>query len=472
MKNLLLACALLLSGSAVHAQDDPTIMTIAGQPVSRSEFEYSYNKNNAEGVIDKKTVNEYVDLFVNYKLKVRAALDAKLDTMASYQKEFATYRDKQIRPSFVSDADVENEAYKLYKREQHRIDSMGGMVRPAHIFLRVPQRATAQEEEAVHQRIDSIYNVLTKGGDFATLARTYSDDHNSAVNGGEMPWIIKGQTLKEFENEAYSLKKGEMSKPFRTEVGYHIMLLKDKANYFPYDSLKTNIIRFINQRGWRERIIDQRLDSIAKVEHTTPAMVLAKKRADMEAHDPDLRNLIREYHDGLLLYEISNREVWAKAAEDEAGLKNYFDKHKKQYKWDSPRFKGVAYDCKDEADVKAVKSALAKVPFDKWTEVLRTTFNNDSVLRIHAEKGIFKEGDNALVDSKVFGKDTVYQGRKDYPYTAVYGKKIKAPQTFDDVRGQVVADYQDALEKVWVAGLRKKYKVTVDKEVLATVNKH
>ena len=104
----LLIITMLLSGSMAFAQtDDPVIMTIAGQPVARSEFEYSYNKNNAEGVIDKKTVEEYVDLFINYKLKVKAALDAKLDTMSSYQKEFRTYRDQQIVPSFVSDADME-----------------------------------------------------------------------------------------------------------------------------------------------------------------------------------------------------------------------------------------------------------------------------------------------------------------------------------------------------------------------------
>ena len=64
-------------------KSDPVIMTINGNPVLRSEFEYSYNKNNSEGVIDKKTIDEYVDLFINYKLKVAAALDAKLDTATS-----------------------------------------------------------------------------------------------------------------------------------------------------------------------------------------------------------------------------------------------------------------------------------------------------------------------------------------------------------------------------------------------------
>ncbi|MDE5948539.1 MAG: peptidylprolyl isomerase, partial [Prevotella sp.] len=93
MRRVYLFAAMLMACGTVCAQsDDPTVMTINGQPVTRSEFEYSYNKNNAEGVIDKKTVDEYAELFVNYKLKVAAALDARLDTLFSFRKEFAQYR--------------------------------------------------------------------------------------------------------------------------------------------------------------------------------------------------------------------------------------------------------------------------------------------------------------------------------------------------------------------------------------------
>ena len=108
MRIISLLSAVMLSGTMAFAQQvDPVIMTVNGQPVSRSEFEYSYNKNNSEGVIDKKTVAEYVDLFVNYKLKVQAALDAKLDTLTSFKQEFMTYRDQQVRPTMITDADIE-----------------------------------------------------------------------------------------------------------------------------------------------------------------------------------------------------------------------------------------------------------------------------------------------------------------------------------------------------------------------------
>lgn len=466
--------ALLLTAGAATAQDDPTVMTINGQPVARSEFEYSYNKNNAEGVIDKKTVEQYVDLFVNYKLKVAAALEARLDTLTSFKQEFAQYRDQQIRPSFVTDADIEAEARKVYDNTKLAIGPRG-LIRPAHIFLYLGQQATPEQQQQAKERIDSIYGALKAGADFADLARRLSQDRGSAANGGLLPWIGPNQTLKEFEDKAYALKDGEMSEPFLSPAGYHIILMKGHKQLEPYDSLRSNILGFLEQRNVRERIARMRIDTIVAHSHGTLTRdeVLARRADSLMALDPDLKNLIREYHDGLLLYEISNRTVWDKAAKDSAGLEAFFKKNKKKYAWSEPRYKGMAYHVKDEADVEAVKDCVKDLPFTEWAEALRTTFNSDSVLRIRVEKGIFKRGDNALIDREVFKKDTVVAPTKDYPIDAVYGKLLKkGPEEYTDVIGLVTADYQDMLEKEWVAGLRRKYAVEVNKEVLATVNNH
>ena len=170
---------------------------------------------------------------------------------------------------------------------------------------------------------------------------------------------------------------------------------------------------------------------------------------------------------------MSNREVWDRAAKDETGLKNYFKKNKKKYAWEQPRFKGIAYRCRDKADVKKVQKAIKNLPFDQWADCLRTTFNADSVLRIRVEKGIFKEGDNSLIDRDGFKKKgVVVTPNTEYPYEAVYGKVLKAPQDYTDVKNAVTADYQDELEKAWVESLRRRYPVTIDKAVLSTVNKH
>lgn len=475
--HFLLAIALLAMplGMAAQQQADPVIMTINGQPVLRSEFEYSYNKNNADGVIDKKSVADYIDLFINYKLKVAAALDARLDTLSSFKKEFRQYRDQQLLPTFVSDADVEAKAHEIYDQTKKNIGP-AGLVRPAHILLRVSAKAPLAEKERVKERIDSIYRVLKGGADFAQMARKYSQDPGSAAEGGLLPWIGPRQTLKEFEEHAYALQPGQMSEPFMTAAGYHIILMKERKQLEPYDSLRSDIMKFIEARNVRDAIARARIDTLVKQsDGRLTAESLLDARADsLTKANVDMRNLIREYHDGLLLYEVSNRNVWDKAAKDEAGLAAYFKKNKAKYAWTEPRFKGMAYHVKKESDVKAVRDCVKRLKFDDWNEALRKTFNNDSILRIRVEKGIFKKGDNALIDREVFKvADARVKPVSGYPIDATYGKILKkGPEDYTDVRGLVTADYQDQLEKAWVEGLRKKYTFTVNEDILKTVNSH
>ena len=453
---------------------DPVIMTVNGIDVPRSEFEYSYNKNNSEGVIDKKSVEEYVDLFVNYKLKVAAALDARLDTLTSFRQEFVMYRDQQIRPTMVTDADVLTEARNLYDRTKESIGPRG-LILPAHIFIMLSTKAPQADQDKARQRIDSIYGALKAGADFAELAKKVSDDAGTAANGGKLSWIGPNQVFKEFEDAAYALQTGEISEPVLSPIGYHIIKMVDRKQLEPFDSLKTTIVRSIEQQGIREHIAEQKLSQMVEQSggSLTQEAIMDMKADSLSAVDPEMKYLIQEYHDGLLLYEISNREVWDKAAKDEEGLAAYFKDHRKDYVWPEPRYKGIAYHVKDNADVKAVRNCVKKLPFDQWAEALRKTFNPDSVIRIRVEKGIFKPGDHALVDREVFKRsDAEVKPVKDYPIDAVYGKKLKKPEDYTDVRGQVVADYQDMLEKAWVYDLRRRYTFTVNKEVLKTVNKH
>ena len=449
-------------------------MTVNGQPVLRSEFEYSYNKNNSEGVIDKKSVEEYVDLFVNYKLKVAAAIDAHYDTLTSFKKEFAQYRDQQVLPMLVTDADMEAEAHKIYDETVERIGP-DGLIKTAHILIRADQQAPQEEWDKAKVRIDSIYKALKGGADFADLATRLSQDPGSARQGGELPFVQHGQFVKEYEDVAFKLQPGEMSEVVKSPFGYHIILMKERKMLEPFEEHHDAILRFMEQRNMRDRIAQQKVEKMVSESNgqLTTASLMEQKADELSKGDMELKYLIQEYHDGLLLYEISNNLVWDKAAKDEAGLAAYFKKHKKNYAWDEPRFKGIAYHVKEQADVNAVRNCVKKLPFDQWAEALRTTFNADSVIRIRVEKGIFKQGDNALIDSIVFKKDTVVRHLTDYPIDAHFGKILKkGPEDYTDVRGLVVADYQEMLEKEWVAQLRRKYTFQVNEDVLKTVNNH
>lgn len=476
MRRQLLLSALWLVAFAVHAQSDPVVMTVNGVPVTRSEFEYSYNKNNGEGVVDKKTVEEYAELFVNYKLKVAAALDEHLDTLSSFKDEFAMYRDQQVRPTIVTDAEILDEARKAYNRAKESIGAKG-LIRPAHIFFRLSTKATQHEQELVRQRADSVYRALQAGADFAALAAKVSQDPRSAAREGDLGWMQPGQTFVEFEEAAYALQPGQFSRPVLTPEGYHIILVKERKQLEPFEELKDMIVRSFEQQGLRDAIADMKVQQrIEQSGGTLTGQQVMQARADsLAAVDSEMKYLIQEYHDGLLLYEISNREVWERAEKDETGLRAWFDAHKKDYAWQEPHYKGIAYHVKTKADVKAVKRSIKKVPFEQWAEVLRTTFNADSVIRIRVEKGIFKAGDNGTIDRLVFKlKQTTFDAENaDYPIEAVYGKKQKKyPDDYTDVRGQVVADYQQMLELEWVKSLRQRYPVQINQEILKTVNRH
>ena len=478
MKKYILAALLFIAAvpfvAAAPQKDDPVIMTVNGQPVLRSEFEYSYNKNNSEGVIDKKSVEEYVDLFINYKLKVAAALDAHYDTLTSFKQEFAQYRDQQVLPAMVTDDDMLKEAHNIYDNTVRQIGP-DGLVQVAHILIRVDQKASADELAAAKQRIDSVYNALKQGADFAELAGKVSQDPGSARQGGLLPFVQRGQLVKEFEEAAFTLKDGELSEVVQSPYGYHVILKKGHKMLEPFEEHRESILKFMEQRGIRERLAKAMVDTLVSQSagKLTSDAIMRQKADEMSAKDDDLKYLIREYYEGLLLYEISNKLVWDKAAKDEAGLAQYFKKNSKKYAWDEPRFKGMAYHVKDAADVEAVKQCVKKLKFDEWAEALRSTFNSDSIIRIRVEKGIFKKGDNALVDSAIFKKDTVVTKVKDYPIDAVYGKILKkGPEDYTDVRGLVVSDYQDQLEREWVADLRRRYTFSVNNDVLKTVNNH
>ena len=474
MKGLFAFCCALCMAGGMAAQDgDPVVMKINGKDVHRSEFEYNFNKNNGDNVVDKKTVDEYAELFVNYKLKVEAALDAQYDTLSSFKKEFKSYRDQQIRPYFVTPGAEEREIRAYYDRMKEAVGA-DGLVYPAHIMVLVPQKANEDVRAKAKARIDSIYTALQGGADFSTLAKQCSEDRGTAARGGDVGWVMKGQTLKEFEEKAFALQKGETSQPFMSPMGYHIIYMKDRKQLESYEELRPQLAKFLERRGMKEHIASMAIDSLVKASGGGLSVedVLDRKTAELCAKDDALKYLIQEYHDGLLLYEISQREVWDKAAKDTVGLEQYFKEHKSDYKWDAPRYKGVVCHSKDKALQKQVRKLLKSLDDDLWIDSLRATFNQDSVKQIRVEKSLFKKGDNVYVDHLVFKVKEKPKPMKSYPYTAVYGKKLKRPKEWTDVRGEVVSDYQAACEDEFVRDLRATYKVEIYKDALNTVNKH
>lgn len=474
MKKIFASFALVVTALVASAQEDPIVMRIGGVPVTRSEFEYNYNKNNSEGVIDKKNIEEYAELFVNYKLKVLSALDNRLDTLSSYQKEFRTYRDQLIRPLLVPEGAKEKECKAYYDGMLARLEGKQ-LLQPAHILIRLAQDATEAQQAAAKAKIDSIHQALKDGADFAELAQTVSQDPGSAARGGMLPWIGPNQVVKEFEDVAYSLEVNEVSEPFLMPFGYDIVKLMGKKDLEPYEELHDMILKYLEGQGLENQLAQQVLDSIASQGNgeKTIEQILDEKTEEFCAKDSELKYLVQEYHDGLLLFEECNSRIWEPAAKDTLALTTYFKKNKKNYAWDEPRYRGMVYYCKDAADVKAVKKLVKKQPTDKWMETIRETFNKDSIM-VRVERRIFKKGDNSNVDRLALKvKSAELKPVKGYPHIGIFGKVLKkGPAEWTDVSNQVVSDYQRLKEDEFVAELRKRYTVEIDKEALKTVNNH
>ena len=157
-------------------------------------------------------------------------MDARLDTLSSYQKEFREYRDQQIRPLLVSPAAEEQEVRNYYDRMLAELDGKE-LLLPAHIFVRVMQQSTPEQQAAAKARIDSIYACLQAGEDFAALAAKTSEDHGTAQRGGIIGWIGPKQLLKEVEDACYALQKEEVRAPLLSTVGWHILKLMEKIGF-------------------------------------------------------------------------------------------------------------------------------------------------------------------------------------------------------------------------------------------------
>lgn len=206
--------------TALSAQAQ-TLFTYGPNAVSKEEFLRIYKKNNTQEKPDfsEKSVKEYLDLYSLFRMKVKEAEQMQLDTTLAVRNELNDYKG-QLARTYLSDKEVTKGLV------QQAYDRMKEELKVAHILVALrPNDDTAK----AYQKIDSLYHAITdQKADFGTLARAYSDDKISGANGGELGYISSLQVVYPFENEAYNTPVGKISKPFRTQFGYHILKVEDR----------------------------------------------------------------------------------------------------------------------------------------------------------------------------------------------------------------------------------------------------
>jgi peptidyl-prolyl cis-trans isomerase SurA len=224
MKMILALCLGALVGTTALAQvEDPVLLTVDGKPVTRGEFEAIYKKNNKDAPVTPEALNEYLDLFINYKLKVREAEVEGLDTVAKFKTELDGYRKQLARP-YLIDRELNDQLMK------EAYDRMSVEVRASHILVQVAPEASPEDTLAAYKRLAALRARVVAGEDFATVAQSKggSDDPSATKNGGDLGWFSALQMVYPFETAAYNTRVGEVSAPVRTRFGYHIIKVVGK----------------------------------------------------------------------------------------------------------------------------------------------------------------------------------------------------------------------------------------------------
>ena len=223
---LILSCKSTEQPSPAEADSlpEPVLFSVQNNPTTLQEFLYVYNKNNfsRDTVANPaEDLREYLDLYINFKLKVQEAKDAGMHTEEAFIQELEGYKKQLAKPYLTESAVTEKLVKEAYER-------LGTEVSASHILIGLKPTAEPADTLAAYKKIMELREQILAGEDFEALARKHSEDPSAAMNGGRLGYFTALQMVYPFENAAYQTPEGEVSMPVRTNFGYHLVKVHDK----------------------------------------------------------------------------------------------------------------------------------------------------------------------------------------------------------------------------------------------------
>ena len=630
----------LMITSVVSAQmTNDILLQINDDVVMADEFVRVYNKN-LDLVKDEsqKDIDNYFELFLNYKLKIAEAKALGFDQRPKYLREFGNYK-KQLAKNYLTNKEVtEDLVSEAYDRLNYdinashiliRIDEFDddttavynqilsfkkqaesegfekamasakngetviaedlgffsafkmvypfetaafntdagevsmpfrtrfgyhivyvkekrksrGTVHVAHIMIK--NNDTVQDA-VLEKRINEIYNMYKQGQNFEDLAKQFSEDLSSSKKGGELTPFKSGQLSSvKFEDEAFKLNVvGEVSMPFKSDYGWHIVKLLEKKPIASFNdmkpSLQTRIKRdsrskvvdevFVNQlksqynvpsdikvsefismldesyyaRAWnipesfdKEKVLftikedtvtaydfarhlermqqKQRgkkpFNAIVKGEFQEflKSRLLKYHEAHLEETNPEFANVLREYRDGLLLFDLMEEKVWKAVQEDTISLKKYYESNKANYVWPE-RIDGTIITATTLEDASKAKSMLEQ---GKSKDEIKAALNASNESNILVTEGKFSQEHPLIPADFKFevGISEVIAHNNAFHVISVKEIISSSTKTFEESKGNVIAEYQDLFEKNWTKELKSKHAVEINQQTLKTIKK-
>lgn len=620
------------------------IMTIDDTPVTKQEFVSIYKKNNKDADVTQEALDEYVELFINFKLKVAEAERLQMDTASKFVKELRGYRKQLARPYLVDNQMTEDLLQEAYDRMKEEVDASHILIRVgpdadpadtlvaynkikeirnkvtkgntkfasaafsdsedpsakqnngrlgyftslqmvypfesaayntpvgeispivrtdfgyhilevhdkrpargevlvAHIMVKSVDADSDESKKKAEQKIRDIASEIKSGADFKKLALQHSDDKSSSRKGGELPWFGPGKMVKEFEDTSFSLaNNGDISEPFKTSYGWHIVKRIDHRELEDFESKKKELKSRINkdvrsqmstrsfvnrvkkEYGFKENtkaleavhaLADSTIlrgswnpgdtkklkkelfsigddsftqndfiDFMRKNQGRTPEKsvrryvdnkydlfrtksILDYEDARLEQKYPDFKALMKEYRDGILLFELTDDKVWSKAVKDTLGLQQYYDEHGDEFMY-GKRLKGTIYRAKDMATAQKVRGLVDR---GVANDAIEKEVNSDSQLDL-----TIRSDEYEIAEDEITGKIAPAVGLSEIVMvdgSAVFMQVTEvlepSKKPFEKIKGLVTAAYQTQLEEAWIQELRDRYTVAVDKDVLYSV---
>lgn len=644
--SVVLACTAWFSANAQPIQKAqatfPSVLSVDGEDVSLEEFENIFRKNNRDSVVTKAALDEYMELFINFKLKVHAAKAAGLDTVSKFRYELQGYRAQLARPYLTDQEKLDELMQEAYAHLQEEVrashllieckpnalaadtlkaynkimdirkkilagesfesaakkystdksveknngdlgyftafqmvypfesaaynNKIGEVTMPVRTqygyhLLKVTGRRPARGEihvahimvkpkkedpnDASEAKINEIYQKALEGKQtFQELCALYSEDVTTKNKGGELPWFGTNKMVSEFEEASYALKNdGDVSAPFKTSYGWHIVKRLGYKPLASYESMSKDIKAKVSKDVRAEKTKNSFLAKIGKeynfvynkkyinklaakadssiyVGQLKASKGLLKKvffevagtsytvndfyqtmitrkgantnlnpadyvkyEAKMFAEDKLMREedshleekyaafrlLMKEYREGILLFELTDQLVWSKAVKDTLGLNNYFESNKASFMWPD-RAEVVIYTCANDDIANRLRKMLesGKSPSEAASEL-----NQGTQLNLQTEGGLF-----AREDREVLGKIKWTEGLSvNVPMNGqvmvvdIEELLNKSPKKLSEARGLVTSEYQNFLDKQWVEELRKTHTYKVNTEVLHSIAK-
>ena len=407
-----------------------------------------------------------------------------------------------------------------------------------------PNNKAAAEEQKAKQTITDIYQKIQQGESFEALAKQFSEDKSSAVNGGILQRFGSGQLTS--QDVAFSLKdKNQISAPFESKFGWHIVKLIEKHPVQSLDEMRYDLENKIRRdersliitnslakkarakypikvdekmvskiKSWitddyytqtwsipeKANEVDQTLVTInndskiatkeflnylvsqqkgsVKVKPTSKLVdqllenwlddkLIAYYDANLEKEFPDFKYVMDEYRDGLLLFDLMEKEIWIKAKTDTVGLEAFYQSHKNDYMWK----KRVDVDLLSSTDSKIIKKAQGYLKSGKSLDYIKDKLNKEGQVNIMVKSGVFEEDFDVLPEFKIEKKGvTPIVSKGEYYFTALV-KEVKPaePKALSECKGKLINDYQQYLESNWVSELKKEFNVKVDETVFAKI---